>query len=89
MCLSSKSQLEDFDPLTLQGTDALQVRQRDGTTVLERHMRPQEVVVSDEQGGESHSAIASSKAAGGTDMELVGRIVEISCIMLRVSVSLD
>ena len=41
---------------------------------MQGHVRAQEVIEGDKQGGESHGAIAGGKAAGGADMVLVGAV---------------
>ena len=42
--------------------------------VIERHMRSQEIVMSDKEGGKADGAILGFKAAGSTDVIFIGSI---------------
>ena len=65
---------ENLRPLALQGSDGAQLGQGNGDAVAQGEMAAEEVVVGDEEDGESEGAVAGGEAAGRADVVFVGSI---------------
>jgi len=72
--LKSKSQLQNFSPLTLEGRDAEQVRFRDRDGIIEGGMRSQEIVMSDKKDGSRDSAVEVIEAMSRSDMGFISSV---------------
>ena len=82
--LIRQSLFEDLVPSSLQGGDGTEFRQGDRDLVSKGRVGAEEVVVGDEEGGESQGAVLGGEAAGGTDMVFVSAIRRsMSCLKGR------
>ncbi len=70
--VKAERHVKDFSPFTLEGWYIFQLFEWDRHGVTKRGMRSEEVIVSNEEGGKSDSAVASVESAGSSCMELVG-----------------
>lgn len=69
-----RTPIDHMTPLILQERDGREFSIGDRGLISERHVGPQEVVVSDEKCGEGNGPIPGAKAIGDTDVVFVGAI---------------
>lgn len=66
--------IEDLIPAALDGSDVVEVHEMHRASITKRGVRPEEVVVSDEESGEGDRAVEVFEATPGAGVELVGAV---------------
>ena len=61
-------------PLALKCGDRLKLGQLNGRLVVQRHVRPEEVIMSHEERGQDHRAVVAVKTGSGPHVILVGPV---------------
>ena len=69
-----KSDVKNFSPFALKSGNIFEIVERDGGFVVESGVRAKEVVISDEEGGESDSTVFGVEAVSGEDVEFVSAV---------------